>query len=770
MKKITHLKSLSFLIAFLSVVSFGFGQQIASFSSLQNSACSGTIFLNSNITGTGICRSASTTESVGSTYNSRDWTTNTSLDVNDYLEWTVTPNSGYQIDFTNMNIRYDRSNTGPNMVDIQVDTGSGFSSIFTAASVSTSGENNTIDLSSLTGILGTVTFRLYAFYAGGTTGTFDIETHSATNRGVIINGTVSLAPPCPGLTTTWDGASWDNGVPDSTMPVILDGSYNTAINGGSFSACNLTINSSGTTPEYRLTVDNGYFVEVENDVVVDGELYVETQGNFVQNDNGGIFTVNPTGLTLVNKVTPAKQDWAYYTYWSSPVIGETIAGAFPNTDADRRFSFNANNYIDTNGDDVDDDGNDWTIEAGGNTMTPGVGYATTESQFHIPGSTGIASFTGSFNTGNIPTSIIFNALNITGSWNFIGNPYPSAIDFIAFQSANSTVVDGAAYFWSQFTPPDATNPGNQVSNFSQNDYATFTVGTGGAAGASGITPTRYIPSCQGFFIAGLSSGNATFTNAMRMADGTSNSQFFKSSNTKKSIAEANRLWVNLTSDNGVFNQILIGYVDGATSNNDGLLYDAPRLLSSDFASALYTEIDNSDKKFVIQGKATSSLNEDEIINLGFSTNIDVATLYTLSIAQLQGDFLTNNPIYLKDNLLNKVHDLTVCDYTFTSDVGEFNSRFEIAFSATALSIENAVLDSKSLRIIDLDNNRVQFNVSENLSIKTVNIYDLLGRQLYKLEGDSSSETYMLSNLNDAIYVAKVELSNGSIITKKAIKK
>jgi hypothetical protein len=46
-----------------------------------------------------------------------------------------------------------------------------------------------------------------------------------------------------------------------------------------------------------------------------------------------------------------------------------------------------------------------------------------------------------------------------------------------------------------------------------------------------------------------------------------------------------------------------------------------------------------------------------------------ATLYKLSIAQLKGDFLTSNPIYLKDNFLNKIHNLETSDYSFTSEVG-----------------------------------------------------------------------------------------------------
>lgn len=564
-------------------------------------------------------------------------------------------------------------------------------------------------------------------------------------------------------TVTWNGA-WVGGMtPDLSTEVIIAANYSTSLN--SFNACSLTINSGVT-----LTVENGTHVTVQNDVIVDGNLIVQTQGNFVQNDNSGTFNVNlTTGSAIVNKQTSPKSNWFFYTYWSSPVVGETIENVFPLVDADRRFFFEAANFVDNTGDDIDDNNDDWEFASG--IMTPGVGYACTEASL-FPGGIGNATFEGVFNTGDIPVDIFINPTNMGVNWNFIGNPYPSAIDFVAFQQANSTVVEGAAYFWSQASPPVGTNPGNEVLNFNLNDYAVFTVGTGGAAGGVPLKiPNGFVASGQGFFIPALNAGNVTFTNAMRMADDTSNNQFFKGSNSKKSSNTdnlENKLWLNLTSGNGIFNQILVGYVSGATDNNDGMSYDAPKLLSQDYAAALYTLMDSNDAKYVIQGKGINSINESETIQLGFNTNVNVATVYKLSVAQLEGDFLINNTVFLKDNLLNTVHDLSSSDYTFTSEVGEFKERFEIVFNANALSTEGIAIEKKSLKIIELEDDNVLFTASN--TIKTVRIFDLLGRQLYNLQGQSNSETYKLSNLSSAIYIAKVELSNGAIITKKAFKK
>src|SRR5690606_6885751 len=241
-------------------------------------------------------------------------------------------------------------------------------------------------------------------------------------------------------------------------------------------------------------------------------------------------------------------------------------------------------------------------------------------------------------------------------------------------------------------PSDIAN-GNQALNFSDADYAIIN-GTGQTAGGDGITPERKIPSGQAFFVSmsdtapdavpfagNIFTADVLFNNSMRVRGAADNSQFFKNTNSKNnSPSVANKLWIDLTSDNGVFNQTLIGYVNGATNNDDGMYFDAQKNVSTNASAILYTNIENSNKKFAIQGKATNSLSETETIKLGFATNIDVATLYTLSIAQLQGDFLTANAVYLKDNLIGTVHTLKECDYTFTSEVGEFNDRFVVMFN------------------------------------------------------------------------------------------
>ena len=751
---------LCFLTAFLSIISFGYGQIIFNNPitgdninpEVSNPYTDGQ-YADSNIQAYGIGKGIGAVGSEGGfptkdRYNLRGWNTET-LNPQAYFEFVMEPNTGYGIDFISFQYSGQASAMGPVYFAFRSSLDN-----YTADIGIPSVQGTTIDLSSFQNITQTISFRIYAWGASSGLGTFSINDFS-------FNGVVSPLP-CA-FTTVWNGLMWSNGVPDLTAEVIIDGDYNTSIS-GSFSACSLTVNAGA-----GLTIGNETFVEVINHVVVSGELLVDTKGSFVQIDRNGTFTLNEDGNSIVRKETALKNAWYYYTYWSSPVSGQTIADAFPNTDSNRRFWFNTANYYDGNGDGVDDDGNDWVIAPGSSVMTPGVGYIATSSRLGPYPSTDIVTFSGYFNTGNISRNIVYNATNAS-SWNLIGNPYPSALDFDAFYAANSDIIDGVAYLWSHHSPPLSTNPGNQALNFSQDDYAMYVTGVGaGIAGASGVIPTQYIPSCQGFFVVGLATRNAVFTNAMRKADGANNSQFFKDSNSKKND-EKNKLWINLTSDNGVFNQILTAYVDGATNEDDGLSYDAPRILANNYAAALYSQIEHSPKKFAVQGKDVTSLDANETIRLGFATNISAETVYTLSIAQLQGDFLTHNTIYLRDNLLDKVHNLSEADYIFTSEVGEFNDRFVVIFNNPSESIDDLVAETNTLKIIEVSDDQVTFMVYNNVTIKSVSIFDVMGRELYRFKGNSSEETYLLTNLKNSIYIARVELSNGTFITKKAIKK
>lgn len=566
--------------------------------------------------------------------------------------------------------------------------------------------------------------------------------------------------------TSWDGIEWKPSIPDQNTIAVLNGNYTTTPECGSFTACSLVLNSGVT-----LNIKDNYYVEIITDVIVHGnsvadfgDLTVDSKGAFVQrgdDTNAGTFKLEIFGAASVRKSTALKQNWYDYTYWSSPVIHETVESALSMASSSRRFYFEAANYEDTNGDDVDDNADDWQLATG--RMIPGVGYAATSYNSGSFPRMDATVFHGEFNTGNISVNIHTNTVE-DNDWNFIGNPYPSAIDFKAVHAENSAVIDGAAYLWSHHSPPSADNPGNQKLNFSGADYAIITSGSGSTAGANKISPNGHIPSGQGFFVKGKNSGGTlTFKNSMRMADVDSNSQFFRNSTTDSS----NKFWINLTSDNGIFNQVLVAYVEGATDGVDGFIYDAERNLSTGLNAIIYTEILDSKKKYAIQGKAVNSLCLDEAIPLGFKTTITQPTLYKLAIAKFQGKFFDENDLYIRDNFQNIDHNLSESDYSFTSAPGDFNDRFVVGFKNPTMALADPRFDAKKLSIKELINGKVQI-LAQNQNIKAVKIIDVLGQTLNFFTGNNSVEVYDLNHLSQAVYFAKVELSNGEIITKRFV--
>lgn len=701
---------------------------------------------------------------------------------NEYLEFQISATCGYTVSLSTLDVNFRRTNKAPSSFRWLYSL-DGFNFYYIGVSdisYTVAGGNGTpqtqIDLSTISDLQNvpsntTIYVSLIAWNATGSNGKFAI--------GRLSGNDLSVGGSVTATTTTWNGTTWDNGAPNSGSNVILNANYNTLIHGGSFNACKLTVN-----PTSRLTIEDNTSITVENDTNNNGDIVVMSKGAFIQKSASSRFY--GSGTSSVAKTTPLKQNWFYYTYWSSPVVNETIGNAFFDVDTDRRFWFDASKYLDGDGDGIDDDRNDWQYALDTDVMTPGVGYAATSGRLGMYPSVRTVTFNGALNNGTINSPVHHNASNVNESWNLIGNPYPSAIDFDTFYAENADVIGGTVYFWSHHSPANGSNGGNNASNFSQSDYATYTIGTGGVAGASGTIPNKYIPSGQAFFIDGLANANVTFNNSMRVANTTGNAIFFKqathnkSKGKQKSIqrssnapkdnsAEAQRLWINLTTDSGAFYQTLIGYVDGATNANDGSFFDAERINNTSSEASIYSTIPNDNKKYVVQGKASNALNTNEVIALGFENNKQTLDTYEISIAQLEGNFLRSNTVYLKDNTLGLTHNLSANTYIFTSLPGTFNNRFEIVFTENnTLSSSNIPATKANVSIIQTQNT---FKIkTTNSSIKHVSIFDLQGKMIYKHSGSKSVEYLNIEHVQKAVYIARIELSNGGIATKRFIKK
>ena len=511
--------------------------------------------------------------------------------------------------------------------------------------------------------------------------------------------------------TVWNGNSWSAGLPNACKKAIINGNYNTSVN-GSITACNLQINSGST-----VTIAPENYIYVYNEIINNGTFIVQNNGSLVQQ-----YSVKAnSGGTRVYRTTQPMYRYDF-TYWASPVAGVTLHDLSPDTLFDKFFWWNANTQgwiQNTNGTEV---------------MVAGKGYIIRAPQHYSTSPAVKSPFNGLFlgppHNGTITYPISGDAS--LQKFNLLGNPYPSAINAQAFLAANSANIGGTLYFWTHSTAP--IDNGSGIYSYLTSDYATYNF-SGGTAAGSGPAPGNKIGSGQSFFVAGRTNGTVTFTNSMRLIN--DNSQFFRPIKSpvdeQAGPDEKHRLWLNFSSAGRVFNQILIGYIENATDNLDWG-YDGETLSNNQVS--FYSLLDT--KKLTIQAKALP-FKDTDLVPIGYKTTI--AGNFNIALDHFDGLFEGDQEVYLKDNLLNVVHDLKEGNYAFQSAVGTFENRFEIAYSSQALETESPVINPYTISIFKDKNTTIVINAG-SLLIDQIKIYDLAGRLLHQQNNVNNAMGYV----------------------------
>lgn len=338
--------------------------------------------------------------------------------------------------------------------------------------------------------------------------------------------------------------------------------------------------------------------------------------------------------------------------------------------------------------------------------------------------------------------------SVGNGYNLLGNPYPSPIDVDAFLADNTAI--GTLYYWTNTTPASG-------GVYPQNNFASYTSLGGTAAFASAKIPNGTIQTGQAFYVQSSAADVIEFNNTQRVNASTS-TQFFRTaaSNSTTTPVEKHRVWLNLNDANTSYNQILVGYMEGATNGVDNMI-DGKTLDTS--KPMLYNVLD--DEAYVIQGKGLP-FNDEDVIPLGLK--VLEAGNYSVNIEQVDGLF-NEQDVFLKDNELNITHDLKQGDYQFTTEAGEFTDRFELVFRAGALSQEEVV--SNQFISVYTTQTGIQVNSSEN--IETILVFDVLGRKLF--ESNQIKETqFTITGLiaNKQALIVKVKDVNGNTQTQKVI--
>ena len=532
--------------------------------------------------------------------------------------------------------------------------------------------------------------------------------------------------------STWNGSAWSSGVPNSTTVAIFNGNYNST---GDLNACAVRVNS-GT-----VTFNPNHSLIVQNDVnVAGGSLIFENNASLVQVNN----VANAGNITYKRTTLPMKK--YDYTYWSTPVSPQTLVDLSPNTLFDKYFKFDpvVGNWVNVSSFNLMDIGRGYIIRAPQNFDTA----------FAQPYN---AVFNGVPNNGTYTTPIQVAA----SIFNLIGNPYPSALSADLFMSdpANVSVVDASIYLWTHNTPITA-------NQYTSNDYAVYNymgaVGTSSAfnSGINSYLPNGKIASGQSFFIKGLSNGNATFRNSMRLVG--NNSQFFRlddqSATSSIQDLEKHRIWLDIIENELNYKQTLIGYCENATNGIDRG-FDSSFLPAGNVVN-LYSI--NGDDKLIIQGRTLPFMVNDEV-PLGFiSSN---SGNFTIRLYDFDGLF-ENQDIFLRDNYLNVYHNLKESNYNFTSGQGTFEDRFVLVYMNSVLSNQEANWNENSV-VIYKPNNDLIID-SGNVVMKNVKIFDVRGRQIIEKNNINSTETKIdLGDVNQVLLI-QIFSTDNKMITKKYV--
>lgn len=541
------------------------------------------------------------------------------------------------------------------------------------------------------------------------------------------------------------------------VPFVYDGSTappagsSITVNQDSNVANNLDVCSCYITAGKTLTVPANVTLTVrENiDIKTNGKLVVKNNGALLQ-DNTGVFTGAATSFVMERNSSPMKN--FDFTYWSSPVSGQTLFNLSPNTLSDKYFS-----YGDTG----------WKQEvATTTTMGAGIGYIIRTPKEGLWGNgenvvfpyAQPVKFIGKPNNGNIVSTQNMTA----GKYYLVGNPYPSAMDADAFLFTNvnnRNLLKGTIYFWTHNT--GITQSGSKYI-YASNDYASYnlTGGTSTSASSPGnkSIPQGYIAAGQSFFAIAETSGNVQFNNSMRPIG--NNTQFFKPAKTSKSeVLEKNRLWLNMTNSGGAFKQTLVGYIEGATNDFDlqfdGFSFDGNSFI--DFYSV------NDTGNLTIQGRSLPFV-ESDAVPLGYRTTVEGD--FTISINNADG-VLADQRVYLEDKETNTISELTAKDYTFTTKTGVFNNRFVLRYTNKTLGTGDFETVEDAVSVV-VKNKEVSVN-STGDNIDRVYIYDISGKQLYKKENVVNTQL-IIQNLpvSQQVLLVKTFLENGNNSTKKVI--
>ncbi|MFP9113171.1 chitobiase/beta-hexosaminidase C-terminal domain-containing protein [Flavobacterium sp. RHBU_3] len=598
-----------------------------------------------------------------------------------------------------------------------------------------------------------------------TTYYYRVRAYSTNNTSVNSN---TIAVTTLSETLTWvipnglTAPQWQpNGqTPNALTDVIIAEDYTTATD-GTFTAKSITLNNG-----YTFTLSENTTVILEEGITNNSavnDFVIENNASLLQNSTAA----NTAEVTVKKTSNPLYR--LDYTLWSSPVTGYTLYEFSPATVASRFYEYiyvaaeNAQLYNPIPSSTEFEAAKSYLIrmpnvltsDVTGTTndgVTTPAEYTAGTDNYYYPG-----KFEGVPNNGTITKTLSLD-LN---RFNAVGNPYPSPISLYEFITQNTDVLEtGTLYLW------------RKRNNATTSTYATltlsaFTANNGSAMGGQDQAgyfsnpdeTTWTLAPTQGFFVqtkfTATTGAILTFNNSMRTAASSAGQAFFKNVNPNAGINKS-RYWLNLTNQAGAFSQMAVAYMENTTTGFD-YGYDGKTMVDGNNIS-LYTIA--AESNFAVQ--ARPQFENQDLVTVGF--NAVTAGEYTISMDHNDGVFANGQSVFLVDKTEGLVRNLNDNDYTFTTEAGIFNDRFDIVYTTTALGTENPVIDASTV-VVYKNGNTIGINTGNTL-MQGVSIYDIRGRKLFTENGLNTTETSINGlNAEQQVLIVEIQTAKGTVSKK-----
>ena len=435
-----------------------------------------------------------------------------------------------------------------------------------------------------------------------------------------------------------------------------------------------------------------------NALVVDSDI--NGTGSLIHNDDNVVAKVN-CHIDNSSVTRNWNADWHFI---SSPVANQTIESFIQTEENYDFYSWSEFNSTWYNQKKDDSQTNEFYTDNGLN-FNIGRGYLVAYEN------EGYRKFSGTLNNGDVTfplscsTDGEYVVERFTG-FNFVGNPYPSYIDWEAEGWTRDNLQLQTIWIYDDDV----------------NNYITYTLGGVATNGGS-----QYIAPCQAFFVKAASAGNFIMTNDIR-------------TNEKSSFRKNDNENIFKIKVNGASGQDEIAVVKG---DND----DVIKMFSlNDDAPSLYINKGVGDYSVVY-------VDEENTLPLNFE---GAFAKYTISLSECGNAF---DEIILEDRLTGEKVNLMTESYSFIYNDNDRKDRFVVTFDNGQQTTDNshfAYINNGEIIINDINGNA------------QIEIYDLMGRRVYE-NADAvsnvstygySSGVYIIRKIDDkGIKTQKILLNN-----------